>query len=149
MNREQIAEAILAQIRLLNEPPYDLDVSEISREFKHWDNVQEPRAIFIVPGQETPTKQRGLPLKWSSVYDVWVYARKDGNVLGVTNLNAMLDALEKIFAPAAVNAPPNAYVNTLGGLVSSCMLGGPTEISGGYLGDQSIAMMTLEVVTAS
>lgn len=148
MNREEIAEAILAQMRKLNEPPYDLDVSEISREFKHWDNVQEPRAIFLVPLLETPTKQRGLPIKWTCTYDVWVYARKDGDVLGVTALNWMLNALEKIFAPAAVSAPPNAYVNTLGGLASSCMLGGPTEINGGYLGERTIGMMTLEVVTA-
>jgi hypothetical protein len=148
MNREAIAEAILAQMRLLTEPPYDLVIPTISREWQLWTDVREQPAVFPVSLLEAPTKIRGLPIKWTLTYDLWVYARKDGTVLGITKLNLVLDALETIFAPRAENAPPNAYVNTLGGLVSSAMIGGPTELDGGYLGDQAIAKMTLEVVTA-
>lgn len=148
MNREAIAEAVLAQIRMLNEPPYNLAIPAITRRWKLWTEVSEQPYACPVSTLEVPTFARGLPIKWTKHFDLWVYAKADGDILGETKLNAILNALEIIFAPAAVNAPPNAYVNTLGGLVHRCALAGPTDIDGGYLGDQAIARMTLEVVTA-
>jgi hypothetical protein len=148
VNREPIALAIIDQIKLLTEPPYDLDIPTISRKWQIWSDVSEQPAIFTVPMLEVPTFVRGLPTKWTATFDLWVYAKGDGDILGVQKVNAMLDALETIFAPSAVNAPPNAYVNTLGGLVHRAALAGPTEIEGGYLGEQAVGKMTLEIVTA-
>lgn len=148
MKREAIAVAIIEQIKLLVDPPYNIELPEISRKWLIWSDAREQPAVYLVPTVESPSFVRGLPTKWTATYDLWVYCRGEGDVLGVQQLNTILDALETIFAPPAVNAPPNAYVNTLGGLVHRCALAGPTEIDGGYLGDQSVAKMTLEIVTA-
>lgn len=146
MNREAIAEAIIAQINLLKEPPYDLAIPTISRKWQIWSDAREQPAVFIVPLLEVPNSVRGLPTKWTLTYDLWVYCKGAGDRIGVQALNPILDAVETIFKPVAQNAPPNAYVNTLGGLVERVSLAGPTTIDGGYLGDQSVAKMELEIV---
>jgi hypothetical protein len=147
--REEIAEAILAQIRLLLEPPYNIEIPTITREWKLWTDIPDQPAVVVVPMIEGRSFQRGLPLKHTRTYFLWVYAKGDGSILPEQRLNPILDALDKIFAPPAENAPPTAYTNTLGGLVYRAALAGATEIeSGGWLTGQAVAQMNLEIVFA-
>lgn len=149
MTREPIYAAVLAQLELLTEAPYNMQIPTISREFKEWSDVpasQQP-AIFLVEEKETSKTVYGQPNVWTIRPSVWVYATKDGDTLGVQTLNTILDAVEKILSPP-IAAPPGQtpYVNTLGGLVYRASVTGDIDISGGYLGDQAVARISLEIV---
>lgn len=148
MNRELIYARLLATVEAIKLPPYDLEVAVVSRDFKHWVDAADQPAIYVVQGNQIAKYRRGQPTVWTLQAEIWVYTKKQGDSLGVQVMNPILDALETIFAPATVPAPPNEYTNTLGGLVSHCALAGQIEVSGGYLGDQAVAAIPLEIVTA-
>jgi len=148
MIREPIYEAALKQLRRLNGPPYNMDIPVISRDFKHWADSPEQPCVFLVEETETSESTRGLPIKWSLLCTVWVYAKKDGDVLGITKVNELLDLVEAILSPQSIPAPAGNFSNTLGGLVDRCSVHGPTVKSGGYLGDQSVAAMPLQIILA-
>jgi len=144
MIREPIYAAILSQLEKISIPGLTL---YCSRDFKLWDSVQTQPAILIQPETETAEFKRGLPLKWTLHVALWIYTRRQGDSLGVQQLNPIMDAIEAIFGQTG--QPPNQAVNTLGGLVYSCWLNGPVMIDGGYLEEgQVIAKMGLEIIQA-
>lgn len=147
MNRERIYTALLAELQRLGvngNQAVGTGVPHISREFQHWSDASIQPAIYPVPESEDPGAYKpGLPGIWTLHIAVWVYAKKDGDMLGVMQLSPILDAIEALFVPAK---PPQLYVNTLGGVVTRCSISGPTQISGGYLGDQSVAVVPLTIV---
>jgi hypothetical protein len=145
VDREKLYNAVLAEVQTLQAPPNLLGIEVVSREFKHWDDAPQQPAIYIVQVAEAGEYQRGVPIKWTVSIELWLYARKDGDVLGVMKLNPILDALEKKFNPTG---PPQNYVNTLNGVVQRCAISGTIEISGGWLGEQAVAMVPLVIVTA-
>jgi hypothetical protein len=149
VTREPIYAAILTQLETLVAAPYSMVIPTISREFKEWSDVpasQQP-AIFLVQEKEKSKTTYGQPNIWTLHPSVWAYATKDGDTLGVQTLNTILDAIEKILSPPAAAVPGRTpYVNTLGGLVNRCSVTGDVDISGGYLGDQAVARVSLEVV---
>ena len=145
MERETIYNALLAEVQSLTVPPNLLGIEVVSREFKHWIDAQQQPAIYIVQISETAEYRHGLPTKWTISAELWIYAKKEGDVLGVMKLNPILDALEQKFRPAG---PPQNFRNTLDGVVDRCAIQGTIEISGGWLGEQSVAMVPLVIVTA-
>lgn len=145
MNRERIYNALLAEVQSLTVPPNPLGIAHVSREFQHWNDAVLQPAIYVVQIAESAEHRDGVPIKWTISVELWVYAKKDGDVLGVMRLNPILDALENLFRP---KGPPQDFRNTLNGVVERCSLSGTIEISGGWLGDQSVAMVPLVIVTA-
>lgn len=149
MDREKVYNAVLAQMGVLLLPPFSLTIPEISRDFKHWNDAQIQPAIYLVQEKEDALRKVGFPTKWTLKPMMWIYARKDGDTLGVQAINLILDGLDKAFSPAVFPAPPSDYVNHLGGIVDRCSISGTIEIDGGYLGDQAVARVPLEIITTS
>ena len=147
MNRVQMYARVLAEFEKLGLPPNLLGIQTVSDQFKHWVDVppeQQP-AIFTVPETEQCQQQHGVPNKWTVQINVWVYVRKQGDVAGTRQLWPILDAIEELARP---KGPAQSYENTLGGSVVRFSISGTTEISGGYLGDQVVAVVPLIVVVA-
>src|SRR5579863_4059372 len=139
MIRQPIYSAIVTQLAALTAPPYSLDIpGPISEAVQHWSDVQVQPAIFLDVETETSVYKYGEPLKWTISASVWVYAKKQGNTLGVQLLRPILDGIESVLSPTQAQEP---YLNTLGGLVTRCAISGKTQINGGFLGDQAVARM--------
>jgi hypothetical protein len=151
--RETLYEALLNEVRKVNGPTYDLGVPVISRDFTHWADAAIQPAIYVVQENEIAQAVRGLPTKWTRSATLWIYAKKDGDTLAIQLLNPIVDAIEDMLAPVRMdgvtrNFPPGVNVNTLGGLVERVSINGNIEWSGGYLGDQAVAAVPLEIITA-
>lgn len=153
MNREPIYAGLLAYIEGLQAAPYSLAIPTFSRGFVPWSEVppEEQPAIYVVPEEELASYERvKLYTKWTLKISLWVYVQKqDQTALGVQMLTAILDGLDAILTvnTANVQGPPLG-VNTLNGLVYQCAINGPTVISAGYLGDQTVARVPIEIIIA-
>lgn len=151
MQREIIYNAILAQLQLLLLPPFGLTIPTISRDFKHWTDSPNQPAMYLVEEKHHSTFVSGFPLKWKLEDSIWIYAKKDPNMLGIQYINGILDGLESLLSPPVAGVPGQPtpqYVNTLGGLVQWCAISGQLDFNGGYLGDQAVARVTIETVVA-
>jgi hypothetical protein len=151
MKREPIYAALLSQLQGLTSAPYSLAIPLIARDFIPWDACTEQPAIFLVPEEEIATYVREkIYTKWTLKIALWVYVQKgDDNALGVQMLTAILDGIDQVVTvnPQNIQGLP-AGVNALGGLVVQCSINGPTVISAGYLGAQTVARVPIEIITA-
>jgi hypothetical protein len=153
VTREPIYAALLAYIQQLTSAPYSLAIPTISRGFKHWSQVppEEQPAIYVVPEEEAATYERAkIYTRWNLKIALWVYVQKGDDItLGVQMLTAILDGIDAVLTvnPANAQGPP-AGVNTLNGLVTQCAINGPTIISAGYLENQTVARVPIEIITA-
>lgn len=118
-----------------------------SRRIKHWADVpaeQQP-AMFMIQTVETPEQVRGLPPKWRLRGELYIYVNnrsQDEAPSQIMNpiLGAVRDALQ----------PDDFRENTctLGGLVTHCWISGEIENHDGVLGDQAVAVVPFEIMTA-
>ena len=115
----------------------------VTRDPKHWADCprEETPALLIRPEVETCTARKGLPRLWSIDLKVLVYVFPDGET-GAEALNPLLDAIER----AIPIEDPRAGACTLGGLVSSVNLSGPTELHLGTLDGEAVAILSLRIV---
>lgn len=143
MDRSAVYNALTNQLKTITSAPYGLVVPVVELGLVHWDSATIQPAIYVDPEMETSKVVYGQPTVWTLSVSIWIYAKRDGNILGITKLMPIMDAVEAIIMPKRGSVP---FANKLGGLVNNCALNGVTEISGGYLGTQSVARMGVEIV---
>lgn len=119
-----------------------------SRKLKHWADVpakQQP-ALYMSQAGETPEQTRGLPAKWRLKAELYLYVNpgEGRDVIPAQVMNPMLADIRAALAPDNVVSK----VCTLGGLVSHCWISGEVEVYDGVLGDQAVALIPIEILTA-
>lgn len=111
------------------------------------DAVSQP-ALFMLQGHQLAEEnERGMtatPTKWKLRADAFIYAHSQNpgaNGNAATLLNTLLDAIEVALTPE-----PATGKQTLGGLVSHCSIAGDVITDEGLLGDQTVAIVPIEIV---
>lgn len=166
MTRWPIYAAILAQLQGLQQSPYSLPIQVISADWLPYEQCGDKQpAIFLAPEEEESHYERPKVFtRWTVHAYLWVYCQRpdpEATVGGLQTLTAILDGIEAILMPKPGNVSPVAPnvtatsvvpgVNTLGGLITPggyLAIQGATVISPGYLGNQLVARVPLEIVTA-
>ena len=152
MIRTTIYNALLAQLSSITSAPYSLSVPTIALGLDDAANVQKQPALFIVPTMEKSEYRRGLPLKWVLEVELYLFTKKTPAGPGVYNALPIMDAIEAILVPnySTGGTTGGSYANDLGltGLVYHCAIKGAAEYFGGYLDEQTIARIPIEILTA-
>jgi hypothetical protein len=146
MNRETIAAAVYAKLAAMT------GVRTSSRRPKTFDQVPpaDCPAVFLGVGASESIGNPGPRALWRMEFIVYLYVH-DGSAAGPSSqLNAYLGYIDTAFrASAADLASPGASPDhtTLGGLV---LYARPLNVQTdeGSFGDQGVAIVTIEVVTA-
>lgn len=117
------------------------------RRLRMWSEltpIQQP-ALFMAQTGELPSTVTGLPSKWTLTFDLYLYLNSGPafDRVPAIELNAFLAQIRAAFAPD--NLTRNAF--TLGGLVQHCRIAGAIETFDGTLGDQSVAIIPVEILT--
>jgi hypothetical protein len=137
VNREQIYAALFDKVATVP------GIVTASRRLKHWNDVNpaDQPAIFQTQNGENAIVKTGFPTKWSMDVDLYLYchAGNDPDVTPATDLNNLLDAIEKALKPDY-----SGYQN-LGGLVYDCRIDGKVETDEGTLGPQSVAIIPIKI----
>jgi hypothetical protein len=144
MSREQIDVALYALLQGIT------TFTTTSRRLPpNWVETPAERqpALFLLHGQEMleqNIQRMGGPLSSTIEYTVVLMIRSGGqiNSTPMSRLNPVIDAV--------VNAVhlTNGEKQTLGGLVHRLIISGPIETDEGLLGDQAIAVLTLNVIAS-
>ena len=115
------------------------------RKLKHWSDVKaaERPALFQAQKRETLINSTGMPGKWLLHVDLYVYVSTKGAASPGEVLNPILDAIDAILAPH-----PARGAQTLGGLVQYARIEGTIETSEGTLGDDEVAIVPVQILTA-
>lgn len=114
-----------------------------SRRLKMWPDVNkaDQPAIFQIQKNEQAVTVTNMPTRWTLKVDVYLYANTSDHTQSPSQiLNPLLDAITAALKPAGEN-------QTLGGLVSYCRIAGAIETDEGVLGDQSVAIIPIEILT--
>jgi hypothetical protein len=114
------------------------------RKLKHWNEISsaDQPALFQTQGKEHATAGYRQPTKWMLSASIYVYAHQNAlDVLPSTALNNLIGAIELALAPDLATGE-----QTLGGLVQHCRIVGEVETDEGLLGDQSIAIIPIEIM---
>lgn len=136
MNRESIWEGVFGIVSAL--APF----KETSRKVIHWADCTNYPALFLSQGSETVVKSgRGLPCTYTMSAEIFLYARNDSNGTPATQINALLDALDALFQPDAIDGK-----QTLGGLVHDVWIEGTIARDEGTLGDTGVAIVPIKVL---
>ena len=140
MNREPIHSALFTLVQSC------ASFKVASRILKHWTDVNDADmpAIFQAHKNDVPTYLgKDFPPKWTMNFDLYIYVNTKGDpsVSPAQVMNPILDALE-----TALGGKPNAYTQTLGGLVSHCRIAGQTQTDEGTLGELGVAIVPIEIV---
>jgi len=116
-----------------------------ARRLRHWADVNrhEQPALFLIQKRETAQPVRGQPTKWLLSVDVYIYAWAAPPDLPSQALNPLLDAITAAIAP---DRPQIENVQTLGGLAHHCWIEGGIETDEGVLGDQSVAIIPINIL---
>ena len=137
LDRETIYTAIFARAQQIAE------FKTASRRVRAWTDVPplEQPALFLGQDTEEPKQRRGLPTIWvlNPILYLYAYAPVPSQSAAPA-LNRLLDAFDRAFSP---HGPET--VQTLGGLVSHCWLA-KVKQDEGVLGEQSLALVTLDVL---
>lgn len=143
-NFETIYQALFDRLRLAT------GVKTASRRLKHWNDVpaKDQPALYTAQGGEVPEQVRGVPTKWRLSVDVYLYVTvpKDTDI-PATALNGLIGAIRDAMAPPE-GLDRLKGVQTLGGLVSHAWISGQIEVYDGVLGNQAVAMIPIEILTA-
>ena len=120
-----------------------------SRRLKAWNEVAPPMqpALFLTQGKEqvnNQTVKMGGPQIHTVNFTVYIYCNNGGmnDATPASALNAQLDAIEACLAPLP------GQKQTLDGAVVHAYIVGPIETDEGVLGDQSVAIVPIEVLVA-
>ena len=141
MQRESIYAAMFA---LVSSVP---GVKYASRRLKSFAEIAQgdQPALFMEQKTEQSQAQTMLPSKWTLTVDLMVFVSTGGldpNVVPASVLNPVLDAIT-----AALRPPPALGEQTLGGMVTRCRIEGAIEIVEGVQGDQSFAVIPVQIYT--
>jgi hypothetical protein len=117
-----------------------------------WDNIQPsqmPALLLLSGDQRCEIGPPGSVAKWTLEAQLVVLAVSDPEA--ADPLDPLLDVIEVAMAAAAGDRMPlGASGNTLGGLVSSCLIAGPVEkfVDSEQI-SQSVATVPIEIVVAA
>lgn len=119
-----------------------------SRKIKHWSDVpakQQP-ALFMIQGGETPEQNSGLNPKWRLKAEIYLYVNpgEGKSIIPSQVMNGLLKNVRDALAHDSIMA----RVCTLGGLVTHCWISGEIEVYDGVLGEQAVAVIPVEILTA-
>jgi hypothetical protein len=108
--------------------------------------VSQPALFLLQAGQDavTGTSEWSVPTRWTLHAHAYIYAHAQNpgaNGNAATLLNTLLDAIE-----VALAVEPATGRQTLGGLVSHCSISGAVETDEGLLGEQTVAVIPIEIV---
>lgn len=146
MRRRKIIDALLKQLEVLTQEPYEVQV--ISQGYVVWSDADIQPALYYVPVREEAKYSSGFPTKWLMHGDLWVYVRAGTSELGVQTLMDLMDGIEDALSPVGPAGMPTK-TNTLGDLATYCAIQGQAEISGGFLNQQQVvARIPIEILTA-
>lgn len=113
-----------------------------SRQLAHWSDVpsEAQPAIFQAQQSEAVEGPHGAGRKWDLRVNLYVYvSRAPNGAPSASGLNAALDAL------ASALGPVNGRPLNLGGLAQWCVINGTIEHFEGTLGDQSVAIVPVQI----
>lgn len=118
------------------------------RKVRHFDDVAPPEqpALFI---EQTAVEYEGAtrhPSKLKIKANVLVYAWEESATGPMPAINTLVDAVESLLGRQSGEESPS-YTTTLGGLVASARVTG-IEYAGGNLGNQGVAVISVEMLTA-
>jgi hypothetical protein len=100
-------------------------------------------ALYMQQIGETVAAQRFAPAKYTLRVDLAIYAQNpDPSQSAAPLVNSLIDAVEAALAPPVPGQP-----QTLGGLVSDCVIAGEITLFDGALGNRSGAVIPVEIVT--
>jgi hypothetical protein len=116
-----------------------------ARRLELWSKTPNQPAVFVqIVGEEyAPRVARGLPPKVTIHAEIWLYANvgPDPKAVPEVAMNAVLEAVE-----AALQPPPGAETQTLGGLVSHCWIEGRAERDPGQIDGQAKAILPIRIL---
>lgn len=117
-----------------------------SRRLKLWTDVNptEKPALFVAQrGESYVRHSEAVPQKVTLKAEIYIYtnAGKDPNVVPATELNNLVDAIDKALAPS-----PATGVQTLGGLVSHCWIEGDVMTDPGDLDGDGLAIIPVRIL---
>lgn len=115
-----------------------------SRKLPHWECMSsgDQPALFVVQKHESPVQQTNFPPVWRLTVDVYLYARSsDENVPPSSILNPLIDAVCNVLRYK------HGENQTLCGLVDYARIAGSIETDEGLLGDQSVVIIPVEMLT--
>jgi hypothetical protein len=123
------------------------DFATASRRLRHWSDVgpaEQPAVFMCEKGSEAKIKALGAPVVWTLYADFYLYVHSsDPYRAPATVLNPLLDAVEAALAPS-----PATGIQDLGmpAVVQHAYIAGKIETDEGVLGDQSIAIVPVEIL---
>jgi hypothetical protein len=115
-----------------------------SRKLPHWNDVSngEQPALFVIQKNEAAIQKTNFPTIWRLNVDVYLYVKSDDpSVAPSTIINPILDAVTNVLTPVG------DYNQTLGGLVQYARISGAIETDEGLLGEQSVVIIPVEILT--
>ena len=141
MNRETIYTALFAKLSSV------AGLVTKSRRLKHYSDVSpsEQPAMFVTQASQHVKQIKGFPSEYTLEAKVWIYTHEtDPAVSPATGLNNLLDLVDLALKPSV---PQDKQ--TLGGLVEHCWMDGEIVTDEGSLGDQSVAIFTIKILTTT
>lgn len=142
MIREPIYAALFALVKTAKANGFVTVKRQVPRQSFDTDRAKLP-ALYMIQKREEPQQlRRGLPPIWKFTVTLMLFAAGNGteDATPMTVINPLLDAICEVIVPP--NSPSD-FVQTLGGLVSSCVVSGSSEIFEGL--DASVSGVLLEV----
>jgi hypothetical protein len=141
--REDIS---VAAFKLLKTIPQEVGVQTFSRRYVSSADlgaVQMPAVFFLVKAEHAQPPMHGLQ-RWKM--DAYIFAfisTNDVDSEPETQLNVILDAIEKAIAPDSTGK------QTLGGLVYDFRINGTIERDPGFISGVGAAAVPIEITTTS
>jgi hypothetical protein len=117
-----------------------------SRRLRHWADVpaSEQPALYLTQGAESLRRVKGLPPVYELTCSVYLYARtEDPNETPATQINTMLDAVCTALEPL-----PSSTTQDMGIPGVSHAWITSIETDEGVLGEQAVAIITINILTA-
>lgn len=153
LDRESLMVAL--QLRIRAACPV---LTTVDRNLRLWGDVSasEQPAAFLVAGPQSPSyATANAPPVWTMQATLYLYARNDadprdppGSVLNDL-ITAVEGALERVPADGAGGSYPAVGFNTtLGGRCQRARIVGSIETDEGALGDQLVAVITIEMLAS-
>jgi hypothetical protein len=119
-----------------------------SRRLKHFSEVamSEQPALFLIQTNDDLKVVHGVPTVSALNGQIILYGHNQGiaDVSPMTSLNPIIDAILAKLMPPHSTVP---FEQTLGGLVERCRIDGGVITDEGVLGDQSIVVMPVKILT--
>ncbi|MGA8550309.1 MAG: hypothetical protein WB678_08735 [Stellaceae bacterium] len=118
-----------------------------NRRLRHWADVapaEQPALFMSEKGGHAQVKKLGAPIVWTLFADFYIYVHSsDPYAAPATIINPLLDALERALAPSAATGLQNLGLPLM---VQHAYIAGKIETDEGILGDQTIAIIPVEIL---